>query len=68
MKEIMVLLMVVFLIGGTIIGMFGLLWYRTAGLVHFFFDVDLNAGMGFKVAMTGFGMMLVGLGLLYLPH
>jgi len=53
------------LIGGAAVCMCGLLWWRGGQLLEVF-GKQAKAETGFKVAMVGFGMMLVGVALLYL--
>ena len=55
----------VLLVGGCVVTMVGLLWYKGAWLLRFF-EINVDPEKGFKVAMVGFVMLLAGIGLLFL--
>ena len=51
-------------LGGTLIGMVGLMWVKTADLARFF-GKEMNADRGFWVMVGGFAMLATGLALFY---
>jgi hypothetical protein len=61
----LVWVVLILLLGGGLLGMGGLFWYRTARLLNFFFETELDPEKGFKVSMVGVVMFLAGFALLY---
>ncbi|TRZ50213.1 hypothetical protein D4S03_07130 [bacterium] len=65
MSDLLVWVKLFLLVGGCVVTMVGLLWYQGGRLLRFF-EINVDPEKGFKVAMVGFGMLLAGIGLVYL--
>lgn len=65
MRNILFSIEVILLFGGIVLCAVGLLWDKIGQLLAFF-GTKVYPDIGFKVAMWGFGMLVVGVALLYL--
>lgn len=64
MKNIFFWIEIFLVFGGIVLCAAGLLWNKIGELLAFF-GTEAYPDIGFKVAMSGFGMLVVGVGLLY---
>jgi len=57
----------VLILGGTVIGLVGMLWSKIGDLLALF-GLNINAELGFKVAWAGLAMLGLGIGLVLLSQ
>jgi hypothetical protein len=62
---LLLLMVLVMVLGGSVVCMVGLLWYKFAALLKIF-GKEIDPEKGYKIAMIGFVMLVIGIGLVYL--
>ena len=65
LHDMMGWLLLLMVLGGCIVCMVGLLWYKFAALMRIL-GSEVDPEKGYKVAMIGFVLLVLGIGLVYL--